>query len=467
MAKRIAEKELTDRNWDQEDEAEEVGTFSVASEEVLKNRAIKKAKRRNIGFESDSGGAFKGFKGFVLPSGKGGGSFAGFGNGTEIKPLGGLSNGSSGISSTPSFTGLKTASETQPAFGSVTSNGPSTALVEKKAPSTKANGGSQQSSSSGYKMCSSSVYHKQLAALNCSVRDWIVKHVNTNPLCDLTPIFRDYEKYLASIELHHGSSSDSGSENESNKKIIGTQSVPTFGTSKLQQGSAFLFNRNKTEEESDKKIESTSEKNKEPTLGTTSNVSFNFGKNVDSSILGSLSSGTLTSFSFSPGNSGVFGKDVNQGKSVAALPTSVLEAQTESGSDKGGDEEEEEPPKAVVNEVKEDDAFYSKKCKLFYKKDNEFKEKGVGTLHLKPAGNEKTQLLVRADTNLGNILLNVLIPPKMPCTRTGKNNVLIVCVPNPPIDEKNSTVPVPMLIRVKTSEDADELHKILLEKKES
>lgn len=46
-------------------------------------------------------------------------------------------------------------------------------------------------------------------------------------------------------------------------------------------------------------------------------------------------------------------------------------------------------------------AFFVHRCKLFYKKDNEFKEKGVGTLHLKPAGNEKTQLLVRADTNLG------------------------------------------------------------------
>ncbi|XP_039397472.1 nuclear pore complex protein Nup50 isoform X1 [Mauremys reevesii] len=471
MAKRIAEKELTDRNWDQEDETEEVGTFSVASEEVLKNRAIKKAKRRNVGFESDNGGAFKGFKGFVLPSGKGGGGFTGFGNGTEMKPLGGLSNGSSGISSTPSFTSVKTVPEVQPAFGSVTSNGPTTTMVEKKASGTKANGGSQQSSSSGYtqnKMCSSSVYHKQLAALNCSVRDWIVKHVNTNPLCDLTPIFRDYEKYLASIEQHHGSSSDSGSENESNK-TTGTPSVPMFGTSKLQQGSTFLFNSNKTEDESDKKTESTSEKNRESPLGVASNVSFNFGKNVDSSILGSLGSGTLTSFSFSPGNSGVFGKDAKQGKSVSTLSTRVLEAQTESGSseDKGGDEAEEEPPKTVVNEVKEDDAFYSKKCKLFYKKDNEFKEKGVGTLHLKPAGNEKTQLLVRADTNLGNILLNVLVPPKMPCTRTGKNNVLIVCVPNPPIDEKNSTVPVTMLIRVKTSEDADELHKILLEKKEA
>ncbi|XP_030336895.1 nuclear pore complex protein Nup50 isoform X3 [Strigops habroptila] len=411
MAKRIAEKELTDRNWDQEDEAEEVGTFSVASEEVLKNRAIKKAKRRNVGSESESGGAFKGFKGFILPSGKGGGGFSGFGNGAGIKPLEGLSNGSSSVTSTPSFSSLKTSCETQTqsAFGSTMSNGPTTTVfTEKKAESPKANGGNQPSSS-GYaqsKVCSSSIYHKQLAGLNCSVRDWIVKHVNTNPLCDLTPIFRDYEKYLANIEQQHGSSSDSGSENEGNK-TPSSQSVSAFGNSKLQQGSTFLFN-NKTEDTSDKKPEAASER-KDPSLGATSTVSFNFGKSVDSSILGSLGSGTLSSFSFSPGNSGLFGKDVNQAKSVTAVSTNVLEAQTESGNsdDKGGEEEEEEPPKVIVNEIKEDDAFYSKKCKLFYKKDNEFKEKGVGTLHLKPAGNEKTQLLVRADTNLATISFSV------------------------------------------------------------
>ncbi|NXR83026.1 NUP50 protein, partial [Pycnonotus jocosus] len=458
MAKRIAEKELTDRNWDQEDEAEEVGTFSVASEEVLKNRAIKKAKRRNVGSESESGGAFKGFKGFVLPSGKGGGGFSGFGNGAGVKPLEGLSNGSSSVSSTPSFSSLKSTSETQSAFGkfeiSIFIN-----TFKKAALSPRANGGSQPSSSG-----SAPSYHKQLAALNCSVRDWIVKHVNSNPLCDLSPIFRDYEHYLASIEQQHGS--DSGSESESSK-TPGPRAAPVFGSAKLQQGSTFVFN-SKTEEASDKKPEAASEK-RDPLLGATSTVSFNFGKSVDSSVLGSLGSGTLSSFSFTPGNSGLFGKDANQAKSVTAASSSLLEAQKDTGGsdDKGGEEEEEEPPKVIVNEVKEDDAFYSKKCKLFYKKDNEFKEKGVGTLHLKPAGNEKTQLLVRADTNLGNILLNVLIPPKMPCTRTGKNNVLIVCVPNPPIDEKNPAVPVTMLIRVKTSEDADELHKILLEKKEA
>ncbi|XP_020659665.1 nuclear pore complex protein Nup50 isoform X1 [Pogona vitticeps] len=461
MAKRVAEKELTDRNWDQEEETEEVGTFSVASEDVLKNRAIKKAKRRNVVLESESGGAFKGFKGFVLPSG--GGGFSGFGNGTGTKPLGGLSNGSSSITYNSSFTNLRTGAETQTTFSSVMSGvSMNSTVAEKKPASMEANGESQQPLSSSFtqnKTYSSDVYHKQLAALNCSVRDWIVKHVNANPLCDLTPIFRDYEKYLAEIE-QRGISSDNSSEYDNNK-ATGAQPASVFGSANLQQGSTFFFN-NKSEDTLGKKTES--EKKAEPKLESTSTVSFTFSKSLDNS---GVNSGPLPSFSFS-GSAGLFGKDVNQGKIIPSFSSSAIDTQAESGGteDKGGDDEEEEPPKVVINEVKEEDAYYSKKCKIFYKKDNEFKEKGVGTLHLKNAGNEKTQLLVRADTNLGNILLNILVPPKMPCSRTGKNNVLIVCVPNPPIDEKNATDPVPILIRVKTSEDADELHKILLEKKE-
>ncbi|KAM9229625.1 nuclear pore complex protein Nup50 isoform 1-T1 [Dugong dugon] len=468
MAKRIAEKELTDRNWDQEDEAEEVGTFSVASEEVLKNRAIKKAKRRNVGFESDSGGAFKGFKGLLVPSG-GGGGFSGFGNVAGVK-LAGLSNGNS-ITSAPVPTSAKAATETKTTFGSIATNGP-TSLVEKNIPDPKTNSDSQQPSgfSASTARHGSSAYHKQLAALNCCVRDWIVKHVNTNPLCDLTPIFRDYEKHLAKIEQQHGNGGGSSSESDTDKVLVEAQPPSLFGSTKLQQESAFLFHGNKTEAPSEKMTEAASEKT-DPSPGATS-ASLNFGKKIDSAVLGSLSSGPLTGFSSTPGNAGsLFGKDTTQSKPVSSLfATRTLESQGEDGSSecRGGDQEEsDEPPRVVVTEVKEEDAFYSKKCKLFYKKYNEFKEKGVGTLHLKPTGNQKTQLLVRADTNLGNILLNVLIPPNMPCTRMGKNNVLIVCVPNPPIDEKNATSPVTMLIRVKTSEDAEELHKILLERKDA
>ncbi|XP_066214736.1 nuclear pore complex protein Nup50 isoform X1 [Saccopteryx leptura] len=468
MAKRIAEKELTDRNWDQEDEAEEVGTFSVASEEVLKNRAIKKAKRRNVGCESDSGGAFKGFKGLVAPSG--GAGFSGFGTCVGGKPLEGLSNGSSVTSATP-FSSARAAAETKVAFGSVAANGP-TSLVDTKILNPKTNGdGLQPFSSSGGPSPAprGSAYHRQLAALNCCVRDWIAQHVDANPLCDLTPVFRDYENYLAGIEQQLGDGGSSDPERESSKMSLDTQSSALFGSTKLQQESPFLFHGDKTEGTSEKKTESVPEKKADPLLGATS-ASFNFGKKVDGSVLASLSSGPLAGFSFPPGNSNVFGKDPAQSK-AASSPFSGKTLESPAGGvadGKGGDEEEnDEPPKVVITEVKEEDAFYSKKCKLFYKKDSEFKEKGVGTLHLKPTANQKTQLLVRADTNLGNILLNVLIPPNMPCTRTGKNNVLVVCVPNPPVDEKNATAPVPMLIRVKTGEDADELHKILLEKRDA
>ncbi|XP_027986780.2 nuclear pore complex protein Nup50 isoform X2 [Eptesicus fuscus] len=438
MAKRIAEKELTDRNWDQEDEAE----------------------------ESDGGGAFKGFKGLVAPSG--GGAFSGFGACVGGKPLEGLSNGTS-MTGAPPFSSARAAAETKVAFGSIAANGPAS-LADGKVSNPKRNGDGQQSSGLAPSTTpQGSAYHKQLAALNCCVRDWIVKHVDANPLCDLTPVFRDYESYLAGIEQQLGDSGSGGSERKSSKMSLDSQAPSLFGSTKSPPESTFLFHGDKTEGAAEKKTEAVPEKQGGPSLGATS-ASFNFGKKMDGSVLGSLNSGPLAGFSFPSGNSSLFGKDIAQSE-PAASPFSATGLESRAGGAsagcKGGEEEEsDEPPKVVVTEVKEEDAFYSKKCKLFYKKDNEFKEKGVGTLHLKPTANQKTQLLVRADTNLGNILLNVLIPPNMPCTRTGKNNVLIVCVPNPPLDEKNAAAPVTMLIRVKTGEDADELHRVLLGKKD-
>ncbi len=67
------------------------------------------------------------------------------------------------------------------------------------------------------------------------------------------------------------------------------------------------------------------------------------------------------------------------------------------------------------------------RCKLFYKKENAFTEKGVGMLFLKKvSGGEKTQLIVRAETTLGNILLNVMLTPALTTQRMGKNNVMMV-----------------------------------------
>jgi len=48
-------------------------------------------------------------------------------------------------------------------------------------------------------------YLHQLECLNNSVSEWIAQHVRHNPLVDLTPIFRDYEKYLAALDKNRDS----------------------------------------------------------------------------------------------------------------------------------------------------------------------------------------------------------------------------------------------------------------------
>ena len=74
--------------------------------------------------------------------------------------------------------------------------------------------------------------------------------------------------------------------------------------------------------------------------------------------------------------------------------------------------------------------------------------------------------LLRCESTLflaGNIMLNIMLSSSMPMSRQGKNNVTIICVPNPPLDDDNK--PVSMLVKVKTGEDADELLEKLHEAK--
>ncbi|TKS90401.1 Nuclear pore complex protein [Collichthys lucidus] len=485
MAKRIADKELTDRNWDQEDEGEEAGTFSVASEDVLKNRAIKKAKRRNVGSEvtlvcqgERAAAPSKVLKVFLSAGAASGGSaptaFSGFGNGGGFKGLGGLTNGNSiapsfGGFSSPAAPPTATSSTAAPptATPGLTFNGPASSKPSGDITVKQTNGSAATpapSSGSGSGSGSNREYSRQLTALNCSVRDWITKHVNDNPLCDLNPIFRDYERHLASIERQYGAGSADGGSEE--KKLPSTAAAPAASSSSSSSSSGsrsssaapaslFSFGKNTTED-------STRDKSAAAPLGA--GVTFNFGQKVDSSVLGSLGSkSTPPSFSFS--SSASSSQTLFGAPAAAALSFSGSKSEDARPADENGDEESEEPPRPEIREVKEDDAFYSKKCKLFYKKDSEFKEKGVGTLHLKQTDDGKTQMIIRADTNLGNILLNIMVQSSMPCSRVGKNNVMVVCVPNPAVDDKNPSSPVPLLIRVKTAEDADELHKTLEEKK--
>ena len=70
-------------------------------------------------------------------------------------------------------------------------------------------------------------------------------------------------------------------------------------------------------------------------------------------------------------------------------------------------------------------------------------------------------MVVRAETNLGNILLNIIVNDKLNVIKR-KNNIQFGCIPNPPIKGLNDG-PVIMLVKVKDSLLADQLEKKLNE----
>jgi len=260
-------------------------------------------------------------------------------------------------------------------------------------------------------------YLADLKALNIQVTNWIKSHVDGNPLVDLTPVFKDYEKHI----------------NEMRKKFNIQASISSTDKIKLNLEKNET-NNDEAERKEVRKGDSEGTKEDEP-------KPFSFGLNQ--SGFGNLSSGfgnSASSFQF-----GFLNKDENK--------TEVTKSE----------EEDSVQAEQVVETVVEDDALYTKKCKLFYKKDGAYVERGLGNIHLKKTDESKLQVIVRADTALGNILLNIIMTEDIPLERVGKNNVMLICLPNPPIDPKAEAEPVTFLIRVKNGEDADELKNKLTE----
>ncbi|XP_037301328.1 nuclear pore complex protein Nup50 [Manduca sexta] len=80
-------------------------------------------------------------------------------------------------------------------------------------------------------------YYTKLKGLNESVLDWIKKHVEETPLCILTPIFKDYEKYLKEMQDEY-EGKDKEESSEVSVKNEKSQSVaPTLQNNKLPQSS--------------------------------------------------------------------------------------------------------------------------------------------------------------------------------------------------------------------------------------
>ncbi|XP_054740126.1 nuclear pore complex protein Nup50 [Anastrepha obliqua] len=489
--KRQATTNLNHENWDQEDEAEERGTFRKAPEDELKNRVIKKARRKvtagGSGADTTDDGAPKSvFSGF-----------AGFGKSNSSTPTASPFSFLSKIPGPPadslnSITTAKTFS-----FGPVAKTADST---EKKDDKYTENGSATKENVKDNTVKSAN-YQSKIKGLNQAVSEWIKIHVDKNPLCILTPIFKDYEKYLNDIEEEEKTADKFSTNNTSAKEkklpsdTASSVSNFKFSTSPAKPGTnitstsvaspVFSFGSTSTSASGIPTTSSIFTNVSKPASEETKTATFSFGikspenknggneaQTVSSSkgfSFGLKSDNKLSSASSTPftfGKPAASNGDTNESKPAAfsfkpgsttfnfgnIKPPVAAGPSTSEGAN-GADDEEDQPPKMEFRQVVEEDAVYSKKCKVFVKKDGAFADRGVGTLYLKPVkDSEKTQLLVRADTNLGNILVNLILSTGIPTQRMGKNNVMMVCLPTPDVEKATS-----MLLRVKTAEEADEL----------
>lgn len=405
MAKRRPENQLTQNNWDDELEKDEVGQFQKADDTEIKNRVFRVAKRRiaRPSDESDGDGGEPNakpvsvFSGFSLISNKSADAPASkpafsFGSGFSTQPFASNAIGSSfgGVSAAAAATTAKT-----------DANKPSEFVVK-------------------------------LKELNDAVLKCIKGHIDSGKACILTPIFNDYGKYVKELEEKDKSAVSSSPAKASNTTAAAVAARAPF---------TFSFSQNATK--STAAAESVGASTNASTVvaaptqtaSTTGLFSFSSSNSKPSTTFGASSSG----FTFSSG--------------FQAPKPADNDKKGDTNGDTNADDENDEPPKVEFKPVVEEESIYTKRCKVFVKEEGEFKERGTGTLFLKKVNDEKVQLIVRADTNLGNILLNFLLKSAAPPKRL-KNNVMIVCVPTP---EADPTKPKSVLIRVKTEDDATEL----------
>ncbi|XP_063823268.1 nuclear pore complex protein Nup50 [Ostrinia nubilalis] len=328
-------------------------------------------------------------------------------------------------------------------------------------------------------------YYTKLKGLNESVSDWIKKHVEETPLCILTPIFRDYEKYLKEMQdEYHGTDKDDksskGTGSMSEVKSSGSESSTTKQSIPFAANNLNSSPFSKTDSSPNSKPVTFGLTTNGSALGETPKTTFSFGINNSTSTtttsagfsFGISTTQTSTTTATSPFSS-------TTGISSATSPFSATSTANSNGptapfsfgigkpfsfnsnvqkpaseTTENTKEDEDEPPKVEFTPVVEENSVFDKKCKIFVKKDGNFVDKGVGTLYIKKVeDSSKHQLLVRANTNLGNVLVNLILSSAIPTQRMGKNNVMLVCIPTP--DAKPP--PTPILIRVKTTEEADEL----------
>ncbi|XP_040166107.1 nuclear pore complex protein Nup50 [Anopheles arabiensis] len=368
-----------------------------------------------------------------------------------------------------SFASSSSSSSSQPAASSSTS----------KTDSEKEKAEKKQSTKPLTEADKQTVIRNNVVALNKAFIAWITEKCRENPYCKLHPVFRDYEKQFDEIQaMSPGKTVEKTAPTTTSQaaapenKVAPAASEPAKPKEpeKEMPKPGFFFGGSASAATAAK--ESPTKPSSGFTFGSSSKP-FSFGT-LASSTSASTNATTTTpsivstsSSSFFAGASTFAAKSATGGFTfggVVSKPPAPDSSAAGGGPEKpaSGDAEadEDEPPKVEFTPVEEKDSVYSKRCKLFVKVGASYSDRGVGTLHIKMV-DAKVQVLVRADTSLGNILLNIILNESVPVQRLGKNNVMMICLPTP--DAKPP--PTSVLLRVKTGEEADELLATLLKYK--
>lgn len=444
MSKRAPTSTLTHDNWNDEYKQEEAGSFQRASNSTLKERVIMKARRKRAA-ENNGASAFAGIK---------------------FKP------------------------EKEKTSNNSTPEKPKDEPVTNR--DNKENEEVEPDS-----VCQSG--DGEVSNLNKALLKWIEKHINENAVCDLRPIFEDYRKHMERIDKKYNTSWSEVDEPETvegvspiKEETAKSEESPQKEEVKVDPPKLFSFEKKSSPKSSPPKFSFTPKSDDSNSSGKTEPPKFSFSasgsgttttaekpapmfsfkpKPADNDVAESEPKKTsffsqldsapkpFTGFSFGGSSNGTGSGGFGFGAGSGTLG-STFKPMSES---KPAEDDDYVPPKVEDAEFDDGkDALYQKKAKIFYSKEGNYKEIGVGQMFVKPLDDNKGSILVRADNTLGNILLNILIPNAPAPASVGKNNCLITAVPNPAIEGVEG--PVPILIRVKTGEDRDELIELIKSK---
>jgi len=443
MSKRGASRELNHDNWDEEEETEEAGTFRKAPTDVVNTRVIKQAKRRlNTGTEENSPAVSRPFS-----------SFSGLSStSTTPKPFSFTTQSSNsitgGVTSTNSFVlPQKPTAATFTPTTTKTNTFNTAASSVTSLPSSSSSSQTSTASSSPVRKRNNEFYDN-LQQLNRSLAECINKHISKEPCCVLTPLFKDYESHYKSLQEKYPIIKPNGvspAEEKPKSVVSPVTSLSTNNTTSVSLTSAGFFSSSNSTV--------TTSNGKEPEV-----VPFKFGQATTSIFDNGFSSKPSDkpfTFSGMPKSGGFFssgGFSAAGSSSLGGLGGSTSSTSGGNTQQVEGDDEPYEPPTADVTPVTEENSLLSKRCKVFIKKDADFKSHGIGNIHVKSTDSGKVQLIVRADTTLGNIIINTLITKQHKIIEKGDKDMMIACFPTP--EDKS---PVPVLFRVKGKEDLQEL----------